>query len=253
MRRLGLLAILAVTATGRSVAMQQCAYPARDSTPQLLLDTLPHPVGAVREAVSAALLRRGYRIAELTDSTVAATSRADWPTLPIPLDAHLLAHQHPGVVLRAAWLGVGDSTWLDIIVQTVCGVPPEDLEHPHASIEAVARTAALFDLQGALLDELRARPNPPPATNGFERPRLESCPRPPTPDGTGVYPGDFVLLQVFIDPTGRVEPGTMTVVSASGGPNTVNLARSIAPRCRFLPATIDGVPVRARVRLPVRF
>jgi protein TonB len=59
-----------------------------------------------------------------------------------------------------------------------------------------------------------------------------------------------VLLQLTVGTTGRVEEvlGVDASHAAFG-----RVARGVAREMRFLPATVDGVPVRCRVVVPVDF
>lgn len=253
--RIWVLLFVAITAGSRMVAAQRCAHPVRDTTAEGDLEIVPYPLSVVRSAVIAALRERGYRIAEQSDSTVATAPRARWPALAIPLDPHYREHRHPGVVLRVAFWPAVDSTWMDLTVRTACGVPPEELTHGHPSIESIVRIAARLDVGGAIIDQLHGRiRRPVSAAAGTRPPRLLSCPPPTTADTMiRVLAGDSVLLSLVVDTTGLVDTSTVTVVSPGVGPAAIFRARRLVTSCLFQPALEGGIPVRARIRQPVRF
>jgi len=61
-----------------------------------------------------------------------------------------------------------------------------------------------------------------------------------------------VLAEFVVDSAGRVEMDTFGVVTPART-EFIEAVRAALPRARFIPATIDGRPVRQLVHLPVRF
>ncbi|HEY8483757.1 MAG TPA: energy transducer TonB [Longimicrobiales bacterium] len=62
--------------------------------------------------------------------------------------------------------------------------------------------------------------------------------------------GGKVQLQFVIGPDGKVEPGTVEVVSATV-PELVEPAKEVAKKLEFTPGEVGGKPVRTRVVLPI--
>jgi TonB family protein len=61
-----------------------------------------------------------------------------------------------------------------------------------------------------------------------------------------------VVLQIVINEEGRVDPGSITVVSATD-PGFVSPSREVAARMRFTPAIAGGRPVKTRAEIPVQW
>jgi len=61
-----------------------------------------------------------------------------------------------------------------------------------------------------------------------------------------------VVLEVVVDTTGRVDPGSLTVLSATH-PGFVALARQALAATLFRPGRVHGRVVRVRVRIPIEF
>ncbi len=61
-----------------------------------------------------------------------------------------------------------------------------------------------------------------------------------------------VVVEAVIDTSGRVEPGSVTVVLSSN-PRFDAPARDVVAASRFRPGRINGRPVRVRVHVPVAF
>ncbi len=61
-----------------------------------------------------------------------------------------------------------------------------------------------------------------------------------------------VVLEAVIDTTGRVEPGSIGVVSATN-PHFVEPARQTLAASLFRPGRVNGRAVRVRIRLPIAF
>lgn len=62
--------------------------------------------------------------------------------------------------------------------------------------------------------------------------------------------GGTVQLQFVIGRDGRVEPGSVEVVS-SPAPSLASAAKAVAEKMEFVPGKKDGAAVRSRVQLPI--
>jgi len=86
-----------------------------------------------------------------------------------------------------------------------------------------------------------------------ERPRTITCPPPPYPDAMRAAGMEGqVVLQVVIDTLGRVEPGSVRVVTSPHDSLTSAARRSVLV-CQFTPGRWHGHPVRTLVDIPITF
>lgn len=86
-----------------------------------------------------------------------------------------------------------------------------------------------------------------------EAPRILAGPLPAYPEllrQAGIR--GHVVLEAVVDTSGRVEPGSLTVVSATN-PGFVGPARQALAATLFRPGRVHGRAVRVRVRIPVDF
>lgn len=96
---------------------------------------------------------------------------------------------------------------------------------------------------------------PPPQTEG-EQPPVAVNPESPV-----VYPADLyeqrvegdVMLQLWIDPTGVVDPDSVWIAESSGYPALDSAAAHAAPLLRYAPAMRDGLPIGIRFLQPIQF
>ncbi|NIM48282.1 MAG: TonB family protein [Gemmatimonadales bacterium] len=79
------------------------------------------------------------------------------------------------------------------------------------------------------------------------------CPLPPYPANlrqAGIE--GSVTLRFIVDTTGRVEEGSVAVVSATN-PEFQAPAREMILNCQFRPGRVAGEPVRASLEMPILF
>jgi periplasmic protein TonB len=103
--------------------------------------------------------------------------------------------------------------------------------------------------------ELVDRPTPPTPTPAEEPPvainPVSPVRYPPALLAQGIE--GRVLLQLYVDSAGRVEPDSIRIAESSGYPALDSAALVGAPQLRFSPALHQGRPVAAPFLQPIQF
>jgi TonB family protein len=255
------LLLPALVAVSSVASAQECPQGPADSLANAGLGASvahwPFTPAILESAARAVFNDFGYTLVQPENRAQPFTTRASRRRPDHPLLVSFPADEHPGVVLSLEVVPEGDSTAtrLAVVARCALGYPPE--ARAEDTYEYVLAEEFLLHLVGEA--KLRGTPGGigfhvlAPAGTQQRAPDRDWCPVPRFPGALRSRDIEgFARLAFVVDTTGRVERSSIEVLETTHrefGKAGAEMIRD----CRFRPAEVDGVPVRARTVMPIMF